>query len=95
MRALMLESGSSSCALRPASVPSDRWIALVDKGTCKLAFVLSAPLLRNASAIVVYSQDDVHEMHSRRLKCKHIFNFNTSNGVIFTFYWLVAGGIVE
>jgi len=70
MNAFMFESGSSNCALLPASLPSQKWIALVDKGSCKLAFVLSAALLRNASAIVVYSQDDVHEMHSRRLKCK-------------------------
>jgi len=74
----MLESGSSSCVLLPVSLPSERWIALVDKGVCKLAFVLSAPLLKNASAIVVYSQDDVHEMHSRRLKCKQFFNNNNN-----------------
>jgi len=78
----MLKSDSSNCFLSPVSPPAERWIALVNKGGCKLAFVLSAAILKNASAIVIYSQDEMLEVHGRRLKRKQlrwIFNNNESS----------------
>jgi len=83
MHALTLESGSSRCVIPPTSLPTERWIALVNKGSCKLAFVLSATVLKNASAIVVYNQDDMHKLHSRRLKCKQSLSFSSSVGGVF------------
>jgi len=72
MHALTPESGSSSCFIPPTSLPAEKWIALVNKGGCKLAFILGASALKNASAIAVYGQDDMHKMQSRRLKCKQL-----------------------
>jgi len=85
MHAVMPDSGSSSCFIPPVSLLPERWIALVDKGGCKLAFILNAPVLRNASAIVIYSHDDMQAIHSRRLKCKqvllvHVVSSNSSSG---------------
>jgi len=74
----LTESGSSGCVISPVSLPAERWIALVNKGSCKLAYVLSAPVLRNASAIVVYSRGDIHELQSRRLKCKSLHGFSST-----------------
>jgi len=95
MHTLTPESGSSNCVIPPATVPTEKWIALVNKGGCKLAFILSASVLRNASAVVIYNQDDMHKLHSRRLKCKQLQLFSSSDAAVFMHSYIVASRIIS
>lgn len=53
---------------RPVNVPAERWIALVERGTCKFQDKIhNAAILLNASAVVIYN----HEYHDNLLTMKH------------------------
>lgn len=53
---------------RPVNAPAERWIALIERGTCKFQDkILNAAILLNASAVVIYN----HEYQDSLLTMKH------------------------
>lgn len=73
MKSVASEASGPACIVPPQTFPSEKWIAIIEKGTrdgCKLPKLLASPSLRNASAVVLYPVEEMTETEVQAKKNK-------------------------
>jgi hypothetical protein len=99
-----IDNRTDGCNSPPINAPSERWIALIERGACNFQLKIhNAAIVSNASAVVVYNhQDDtslITMKHTGKLQSIYCWNAKPyCDGVIkfsFMFEWLSCDKFVS